>query len=183
MFSPRSRGQFQTRLLSKVPKETRSPTPPCKQRTSRSLWPVKNSNLTLTHTEKKKKRKWPKDHFKAYRYIYFSPKGVNIPCLPVKLQWDVAITATRKLQRMTILQNRGRLPFKDKIFKKSSKSSCYPKRSLPAANATKRPILAGRLPKAKLQAGYVRGLPCQVAEEAQGTKAARGLGEHLPYLV
>lgn len=44
----------------------------------------------------------------------------------------------------------------------------------PCSEPTKRPILAGRLPKAKLQAGYVRGQPCQVAEEAQGTKAARG---------
>lgn len=67
MLFPRSRGQFHTRLLSKVPKETSSLTPPCKQRTSRSLWPVKNSKLTLhTHGKKKKKRKWPKDHFKAY---------------------------------------------------------------------------------------------------------------------
>lgn len=76
---PRSRGQCRTRLLSKVPKETRSPTPPCKQRTSRSLRPVKNSNLTLhIHEKKKKKEEVVKRPFQGI-YIIFPPKGINIP--------------------------------------------------------------------------------------------------------
>lgn len=84
-----------------------------------------------------------------------------------------------------MLQNRGRPLLKNKLFKNPRNPLVIQNDPSPLANATKltTPILVGRISSARLGAGYVLGLPCQVAEEAQGTEAVRGPSAHLPYLV
>lgn len=86
---------------------------------------------------------------------------------------------------MSMLQNRERLAFKNKLFKNPRNPLAIQNDPSPLANATKRttPILVGSISRAGLRAGDVPGLPCQVAEGAQGTEAVGGPGEHLPYLV
>lgn len=78
-----------------------------------------------------------------------------------------------------------RLPFKNKVFKNPRNPLAIQHDLSPLVNATKRttPIPVGCTSREGLGAGDVPGLPCQVAEGAQGTEAVGGPGKHLPYLV
>lgn len=86
---------------------------------------------------------------------------------------------------MSMLQNRGQLLFKNKLFKNPRNPLAIQNDPSPSANARKltTPIPAGRISGARLGAGYVPGLLCQAAEDAPRAEAVRGPGEHLPYLV
>lgn len=83
------------------------------------------------------------------------------------------------------VENRGRFLFKNKRFKNPRSPLAIQTDPLPfrERNTAKNSHPGGLDLKSEARGRYVPGLPCQVAEEAQGTEAVRGFNKHLPYLV